>query len=185
MSAPPSTSMGSTLVLECHFRTQSSLKSSLGFPPSLKLLWVWQRGLTQRIVDCGVPPSKDDGKCWVLDWLNPPTPNCLVQNSVTERRSAFMRIANCYSLCYIALQWLHGVLEHLKFWLGVQHKLQGVSQWVNIFRHPFSRTYVDAAGCPFMCWTGIVPDSIFWKKMWIFIAQPGLQTQPGLQQVEY
>ena len=41
--------------------------------------------------------------------------------------------------------------------------LQGDSQLVSKVDHPFFRTYVDidAAGCPFKCWTGIVVDLIF------------------------
>ena len=42
--------------------------------------------------------------------------------------------------------------------------IQGVHRSTWILTPPFSRTYVDAAGCPFRCWTGIVADLIFWKK---------------------
>ena len=46
--------------------------------------------------------------------------------------------------------------RHLKYILaraGPMHKnyeLQGVSRLLSFLTHPFSRTYVDAAGCPFI-----------------------------------
>ena len=42
--------------------------------------------------------------------------------------------------------------------------VQGVPRLVWQVGHPFFRTYVDAAGCPFTWWSGIVADLIFWKK---------------------
>ena len=42
---------------------------------------------------------------------------------------------------------------------------------------PFSRTYVDAAGCPFTWWSGIVADLIFWKKNLKFFILSG--SRPG------
>ena len=41
--------------------------------------------------------------------------------------------------------------------------LQGVHRSITILTPPFSRTYVDAAGCPFTWWTGIIADLIFWN----------------------
>ena len=49
----------------------------------------------------------------------------------------------------------HRILKHLQ---------QGVPLLLSFLKPPFSRTYVDAAGCPFTWWSGIVPDLIFGKK---------------------
>ena len=65
--------------------------------------------------------------------------------------------------------------------------IQGVSRLVSKVTHPFSRTYVDAAGCPFAWWSGIEPDLVFEKKIWNVLfcqvqghvqARPGFQAQP-------
>ena len=63
----------------------------------------------------------------------------------------------------------------------------GVSRWILKVRHRFSRTYVDAAGCPFT-WTGIVVDLIL-KILNIFYqgqaqAQPGFWSQSSLHEVQ-
>ena len=56
---------------------------------------------------------------------------------------------------------------------GSFSEIQGVSRLLSFLRHPFSRTYVGAAGCPFTWWSGIVADLIFWKKILKFFFGSG------------
>ena len=58
-------------------------------------------------------------------------------------------------------------ISHNEVWVSLASiyiYIQGVSRLVSKVIPPFSRTYVDAAGCPFAWWSGIEPDLVFWKK---------------------
>ena len=52
--------------------------------------------------------------------------------------------------------------------------VQGVPWLVSQVGHPFFRTYIDAASCPFTWWTGNVVGLIFWKKFLKFLILSGL-----------
>ena len=51
--------------------------------------------------------------------------------------------------------------------------LQGVPQLLCKVIPTFSRTYVDAAGCPFTWWSGIEADLVFWKNFLTFFILSG------------
>ena len=51
--------------------------------------------------------------------------------------------------------------------------LQGDPRLVSQVNHPFFRTYVGAAGCPFTWWMGNVVGLIFWKKILKFFIWSG------------
>ena len=60
--------------------------------------------------------------------------------------------------------------------------LQGLSRLLSFLTHPFSQTYVDAAGCPFMWWMSNVVDLIFWEKILKFFVLSGSGARYKLSQ---
>ena len=60
--------------------------------------------------------------------------------------------------------YLKAIIACLDF-ISLFYLLQGVHRSITILTPSFSRTYVDAAGCPFTWWTGIIADLIFWEKI--------------------
>ena len=58
-------------------------------------------------------------------------------------------------------------------WGSAYGYIQGVPRLVSQVTPPFSRTYVDVAGCPFTCWTSNGLGLIVWKKILTFFILAG------------